>query len=94
MISTVELVTRTGMEGKLKIANQLGEQKPITVHEPQIHKQLDADQQKNKKEWMNLFAGNNLLARGMNLKFVTPMIKEGENMNELDSEEVDRETAK
>lgn len=82
------------MENQMKVADRLGAHKTITIQEAQIHKQLDAEQQKNKKEWLNLFSRNNLAARGMNLKFSAPMINEGEKIVELDSEKIDRETAK
>lgn len=61
-------VASAELEAPLKVADQIGVSKPITMQEAQIHKQLDMDQQKNKKEWVNLFAGNNLAAKGMNLK--------------------------
>lgn len=85
---------RDGREAPLKVADQLGVSKPITMQEVQIHKKLDMDQQKNKKEWVNLFADNNLTTKDMNLKYVAPTLKEGEKIIELDSEKIDRETTK
>lgn len=50
-----------------------------------------ADKEKN---WANIFSSNRLAAKGMSLKYVAPMIKEGEKIVQLRKEDVEKETEK
>ncbi|XP_033509708.1 uncharacterized protein [Nicotiana tomentosiformis] len=56
---------------------------------------MDADQPKEvPKTQATLFNENKFTARGMELKYITPIIVEGELMAQLQQEEIDRETTK
>ncbi|OIT00302.1 persulfide dioxygenase ethe1 -like, mitochondrial [Nicotiana attenuata] len=46
------------------------------------------------KEWKNLFVGNRMAARDMNLSFVALIVKDGEKIIELNKEEIEKENAK
>ncbi|KAK4727450.1 hypothetical protein R3W88_032367 [Solanum pinnatisectum] len=56
--------------------------------------QIEREPVKSKGEWVNLFAGSKLAARGMNLQFIAPVVKGGEKIVELQKEEVDKEILK
>ncbi|KAH0724790.1 hypothetical protein KY284_000655 [Solanum tuberosum] len=44
------------------------------------------------KKWVNLFNSNRLSAKGMNLSYITPIMKNGEKVIELKKEEIDKAT--
>ncbi|KAF3670379.1 putative protein DOWNSTREAM OF FLC-like [Capsicum annuum] len=43
-------------------------------------------------KWLNLFASNHMAAKGMNLNYVVPIVKNGEKIIELSKKEVNRAT--
>ncbi|KAH0664989.1 hypothetical protein KY285_026195 [Solanum tuberosum] len=45
-----------------------------------------------KKKWVNFFNSNRLSAKGMNLSYITPVMKNGEKVIELKKEEIDKAT--
>ncbi|XP_075083460.1 uncharacterized protein LOC142167200 [Nicotiana tabacum] len=53
-----------------------------------------ANNGKENKNWANLFEGNIMDAKGMNLTFIAPQIRNGVKIVQLEKEEVDRETEK
>lgn len=50
--------------------------------------------QNGPKSWVNIVGGNKLTARGMPLKYVAPIIKDGKKVVQLTKADVELETKK
>lgn len=57
-------------------------------------RRLNLNPPENNKEWKNLFYENSMAARGMNLNFVSPTMKNGKKIIELNKLEFEKENAK
>lgn len=55
---------------------------------------LHREQKPPTKAWVNLFEANKMASKGMELKFIPPMIIEGEKVVELAQEDVASENEK
>ncbi|XP_019260265.1 PREDICTED: uncharacterized protein LOC109238288 [Nicotiana attenuata] len=65
----------------------------VKVAHPQVSlPTVEAD--KGQKQWANLFVGSSYAAKGMDLSFIAPIIKNGEVTVELCKEEIEEETQK
>ncbi|OIT22967.1 hypothetical protein A4A49_55256 [Nicotiana attenuata] len=71
------------------------ESKVEVAGDMQKQREMDASQAEEKpKTWATLFNGNKFAARGMELKYITPIIVEGELVAQSQQEELDREIGK
>lgn len=76
---------------KITELNGKEQQGDLAGDKPNSELQKNEDTTRN---WANLFSSNRLASRGMNLKYVAPMIQDGENIAQLRKEDVDKETEK
>ncbi|XP_019235091.1 PREDICTED: uncharacterized protein LOC109215473 [Nicotiana attenuata] len=91
-IQSVKLLEKIPIAENIEVEKVIQRKEVLTMAaEAQISNKPAEEQ---KKEWVNLFAGNNLASRGMSLKFIAPIVKNGEKIIELDTNEIDRETMK
>lgn len=61
------------------------------VQRGDAQRKLDMNTEPTKK-WANFFDTNRLSAKGMNLSYVTPVMKNGEKVIKLKKEEIDKAT--
>lgn len=99
-LNLVKSVDRNPSSGATKEGSNLVITKPVdaivmqnsdkTEEEAPLEAQRDktTDNPTGMKEWKTIFAGNRMEARGMNLSFVAPIVKDGEKIIELNKEEI------
>lgn len=69
-------------------SNKTGDDKGINEGKSKEVKNQSAITKENQKNQAKLFAGNKMVAKGMDLRFIAPTIKNGEVMVELCEEKM------